>query len=394
MPRATSGFSQHLQAIDGLRGMAILLVVLPHVQLTDTLPGPEIVQKTVFSLGHGVELFFVLSGFGLALPLLRSINETSSGQIDLATYAFNRVFRIVPLYYVALVLVLAFNVLYRVSWHTLPPTLSLPHSPWQLFGQIFFFDRNIDMINSSFWSIPIQLRWYVMFPFLLMLFVRSRRAFFALLLALVVAYNATRFHQIDVGTLPLFMLGIVAADIFVRQHPVQRWGIGIMVLGIVLGHIGDRWASAPDQYGVEVAWTMQPTTLGWQIAAFGLVLAATANEAFRTFFASRPMVYLGLTSFSIYLIHEPVVEIGSRIFRPHGGLIVAGLAIGAGGILWALVERRISSRALRQRLRVRALPYVRSALAFCGAPASIALSVQTEPKYIEAEVVPQVQAAS
>jgi peptidoglycan/LPS O-acetylase OafA/YrhL len=378
----------HVRALDGLRGIAVLLVVLPHVQLTGSLPGPAIIQKMVHESAHGVEIFFVLSGLGLALPLLRSIHTIGSARLDVATYAFNRVFRIIPLYYIALVIVAALNVYYLRHWQPLPPTLALPHTPVQALGQLVFLDRNIDPIDSNFWSIPIQLRWYLAFPLLLLLYVRSSRAFFAVLVATVLAYNATRLHAMDIGTLPLFMLGIVAADVFVRQHPLQKWGFAIAAAGVFLGHIGDRWASMPDPHGVEIVWAMQPTTLGWQIATFGLVLAAGSNSAFRFILGSRVLVWLGAASFSIYLMHEPVIEIGARILGANSGLVTAGLGLIAGGALWFCVERHIAAPALRRRLRARTLPLVNAGLAFIGLPLMVSMS--EKPREVLAE--PNIQA--
>jgi peptidoglycan/LPS O-acetylase OafA/YrhL len=368
---AADAKSPHYASLDGLRGLAILLVVLPHAQLTGTLPGPDIIQRLVHDSGHGVELFFVLSGFGLASPLLRRAAVDARISIDIVRYAFNRAFRIVPLFYLALFLCMALNQLYIDKWSTLPATLAMPHNPFQLVGQFLFLDRDIDPVNSNFWSIPVQLRWYLAFPLLLSLYLSSRRAFMLVFVALVIAYNATRLHQMDIGTLPLFMLGIFAADLTIRQHPFRRWWPAIILFGLALGHLGDRWASFPDQHGNEVLWTMQPTTLGWQIAAFGLVIAATSNMHVASVLRLRLLQWLGVASFSIYLIHEPVVEISARLFGRNSGLLCAAAGIAAGGLLWFCAERRLTGADVRRALFAKFQPFLAESFAFLGIPPTV-----------------------
>jgi peptidoglycan/LPS O-acetylase OafA/YrhL len=384
-------FARHLRALDGLRGIAVLLVVLPHVQLTGTLPGPSIVQRITHDLGHGVEIFFVLSGFGLALPLLQSLRRDGSANLDIAVYAFNRAFRIIPLYYVAIVLTILLNLLYSLLWGTLPPELALAHTPVQMLAQLFFFDRNVVPVDASFWSIPVQLRWYLVFPLFLQLYVRSPRAFAVVLVALVAAYNFTILHVMDVATLPLFLLGIVAADQFVRGHPLQRYGPVIAIAGLALGHIGDRWATAPDQFGGQIVWAMQPTSIGWQLAAFGLVLAAASGSRLRSFLSAPPLVWLGIASFSIYLIHEPVVEIGARAFGPKGGLIDAALGLVAGGLVWVCIERRITASAVRQAIRAQVGPHIKAALRVLDLPAEVLMTDREQfsaPANAPAQIAP------
>jgi peptidoglycan/LPS O-acetylase OafA/YrhL len=359
---------RHLRALDGLRGIAVLLVVLPHAQLTGTLPGPDIVQRLTHDFGHGVEIFFILSGFGLTLPILTSIGGGDAPQLNLITYAFNRVYRIVPLFYIAFVLTVLLNAAYVRFWHDLPPTLSLPHGALQVLSQIFFLDRSAQLVDAGFWSIPVQLRWYLLFPLFLMLYVRSRRAFIAVLAAVVVAYNLTQLRSIDIGALPLFLLGMLAADLYVRDHPLQKFGFALAAVGALIGHISDRWSSAPDQFGHEVMWTMQPTTFGWQIAAFGLVLAAASSARFRWLLSTPPLMWLGAASFSIYLIHQPFVEIGARIFGPHGGLISSALGLAAGGVLWIAAELPLTAPALRRQIRARATPVIEAALTSLAIP--------------------------
>ena len=262
----------------------------------------------------------MLSGFCLALPILRELRSGRPATLSLATFYFNRAYRIVPMYYLATLLCLCFDRLYVAAGHPLPPTLALPNSVWSALAPYLFWDRGFDPVNTNFWSIPVQLRWYAIFPAAMVLYAFSRRLFWAAIVGAWIAYLATRLHSVDVGTLPLFLLGIVAADLHVLAHPWRRLAIWLLPVAMLLGHLGDRWASMPDPRGNDIPWTMQPTTLGWQLAAFCFVVAATSNGPLRALLQSRPFTALGVASFSIYLIHTPVIESWRAAFGPPAGL--------------------------------------------------------------------------
>ena len=98
----------------------------------------------------------------------------------------------------------------------------------------------------------------------------------------------------------------------------------------------ERTAAIPGPNGSEVATWFQPTVLGWQLAAFFFVIAA-GNVAWLTrSLSSTLLVAIGTASYSIYLVHEPIVS----YFAVHGApLAGALLAVAAGGAFWAIAER-------------------------------------------------------
>jgi peptidoglycan/LPS O-acetylase OafA/YrhL len=346
MDRSATASASRLATLDGIRAVAILLVVVPHIQLTDTLPGPVLVQRLAHDFGHGVEIFFVLSGFCLALPLLTELRNSGAATLHLSTFFFNRAFRIVPLYYAAIVLCSLLALFYYTHWHKLPPTIAVPQSPWDFAKHFLLLDRGVTLVNSSFWSIPVQLRWYVLFPVLIALYVRSRRVFVLIVAALVFAYNATRIDVVDVGTLPLFMFGIMAADLMVNRHPLRHLGYPLIAIGLVLGHLTDR----------HLSWTMLPTTFGWQIAAFGFVLAATNDDRLAKLLSWKPLVALGAISFSVYLLHEPLVEIVAAAAKGQSGLLGLGVTIAIAAGFWLVAERHFGRSPARRKVRSLAIP--------------------------------------
>lgn len=96
-----TGEKTHFHNLDGLRGIAILLVLLFHV------PRVKLPWLLAFQLNglYGVDLFFVLSGFLICSLLLRE--ERSTGQIHLKNFYARRILRIQPLYYAVLLFYVA-----------------------------------------------------------------------------------------------------------------------------------------------------------------------------------------------------------------------------------------------------------------------------------------------
>ena len=202
----------HIKPLDGLRGVAILLVIVPHIASAEMLPGPAWVQHTAATIAHGVDLFFVLSGFGLAYPLLAGRLNGTAVRLDLLTYTFNRCYRILPPFYAAVILAYVGAFLAKALGHfTNDDLLFVPHSIYEALAPLLLFDRANLPINPNLWTIAVQFRWYAVFPLLLLIWVKSPRAFGVLLGCAWLGYLFTRERTIDLGTIPLFMLGIVAA---------------------------------------------------------------------------------------------------------------------------------------------------------------------------------------
>lgn len=348
------GERRYLAVLDGLRGVAILLVVFPHLALVGLLPGPTVASAVTIRLAHGVEIFFVLSGFCLAYPFFAELRGTRVVSFSIPHFYFNRVWRIVPLYYLATLVSLV------VAWWlgTDQHIVALPPNWWSAIGPLLTLDRNVDFINPTFWSIAVQLRWYLLFPLLMRLWVLAPRLFVLLTAATWVLYYGTRVHSIDIGVLALFMLGIIAADLYVRKDQRMQWAMPLLPLAMVAGIIGDRWAVSPNPYGIDsVGWTMQPTMIGWQLAAFLLVIGATTTPWFGRLLAIAPLRMLGVASFSIYLTHESVIAVVSHLKSQHrlapqaAGLvaIVASFAIGLG--VYAAIERQLMHPRVRRGMR-------------------------------------------
>lgn len=159
-----------IKSLDGLRAIAMILVLFSHStwRYTDHISsGPEL-----FGLIHilyngwvGVELFFVLSGFLIASQLL---TKSLTPQFY-KSFALRRFFRIAPAYYVAIFATLFYLYILPVLFYGQDVDL---FAKWRLpiLSHVFFvhdyFARD-PMIDGIFWSIPIEMKFYLILPFLL-----------------------------------------------------------------------------------------------------------------------------------------------------------------------------------------------------------------------------------
>lgn len=327
--------------IDGLRAIAVLSVVAFHAAHWDPHLGSGFVQYAFSEGSHGVDLFFVLSGFCLSYPVLRALQRAGETTFDIVSYLARRTVRIVPPYYLAIAAIVGLLlILARIGWQV-PYELSLARVGWlDLAKQILFADRRPEFLNPSFWTLAVEWRWYFLFPIVLYVWTRSTRAFFFVILCCFVAAATTRAGGFDLPLLPAFMLGIVAAQFELEQ---RRFGVMALLLAILATIVG---IALEPLYGPEYFVQLQPAGL---VAAFFFVLAAGSIPALRAVLSFRPLAWIGVASYSIYLVHEPVIgalENGAGISPLLAAL--AGVAAGAG--FWALFERPFMKNPLKGQL--------------------------------------------
>lgn len=161
----------HVPALDGLRGIAILLVVAHHFGTAADLPGPSrlaigrVLERFCYAGWAGVDLFFVLSGFLISSILL----ATRERPAYFRTFYSRRVLRIFPLYFGTLVL----GLLIVPAVATLPPAFvgqARDHAIW-----LWTYTTNIALATGAvatfgvfdlYWSLAIEEQFYIVWPLL------------------------------------------------------------------------------------------------------------------------------------------------------------------------------------------------------------------------------------
>lgn len=342
--------------IDGLRGIAVLAVVLFHAGVHNPAlsANPHSPLSFVLRQGsHGVDLFFVLSGFCLAYPMLARLRSLGASRFNVAAYAARRVVRILPPYYAAIAVftILGFALL-RAHVSLPGPMAAQALSPAGILKQALFLDGDRQFIDASFWTLAIEFRWYFLFPVLLWIWVAYPRAFGVIALACI-ACGSTQFQNTDFIFLPFFMLGILAAELYARNAMIARIAAPscIVMLAIAAASTADG------------GWYYLARGPLWGIAMFCVVAAAGSIPLVRRLLSARILVAAGATSYGIYLVHEPVVALIERSTAQSAGsagayaLAVVG-ALAAGVVFSLVAEQPFVNSRLREKLLAHLQPAV------------------------------------
>jgi peptidoglycan/LPS O-acetylase OafA/YrhL len=355
---------RHVPALDGLRGVAIAGVLLFH---GGHLQGGYL----------GVDLFFVLSGYLITSLLLAEAG--AGGRVALGAFWARRARRLLPALALVLLAVAVYaallaqpselhqirmdalaTVAYVANWRFVFAHVSY----WSLFASPSPLQHT--------WSLAIEEQFYILWPLVIggVLWAQSRRrdmrptARSVLVLAGVLAiasgawgvvlYRLAGGNRVYYGTdtrVAAILLGAaLAAALSLRGPATTRRGrAGVEVAGIA------------GVVGLAIAWVALPGTspLLYQGALFACSVAALAVIAAATHpspgplarvLQARPLVWLGLISYGVYLWHWPVFLWVSRDSRLQGwGLFATQLAItlAVSVVSFVLVERPIRRGALR-----------------------------------------------
>lgn len=161
---------QHIQGLDGVRGLAALSVVVTHLHGWLFLQDVGILSPRVAPLldgRSGVQAFFVLSGFLITLLL---IGETArTGTVSLSKFYYRRALRILPLYGIFL---LAVTVIYVMD-HRLSSVTSLVYAYTYLYN--FISHAHYTGFIGHTWSLAVEEHFYMVWPVLFYLFYRAHR---------------------------------------------------------------------------------------------------------------------------------------------------------------------------------------------------------------------------
>jgi len=312
-----------LDVLDGLRGIAILMVVWWHLWLFSwltpnfTLFGRPMSLVLIPGTGlMGVELFFFISGFVLFYPYARYLFEGKPLQ-TVGQFAYRRFIKIVPSYVIALVGALL--LLWGFS--------SAREAIWQIFTHItfthiFWTDTWVG-INGVLWSLGVEVQFYLIFPLICWAFRRQPFLTYVAMVAVAVTYRTVlgRDHANDyviMGQLPayldLFADGMLAAWIFVfaRNHAtgIERFQWLALIIALAAG--AGLYALLENLLPKIWAEAYQP----WQSTNrvfFGALLAVfTLGSLFayrwwHAVIANRFFVFLGVISYNLYLWHNVIM---------------------------------------------------------------------------------------
>lgn len=327
LQRVTSS-GKLIPEIDGLRFVAIFSVFVYHVNGIINTKDPEAYKQTSGLNGFwksyithgnlGVQLFFVISGFILALPFARHY-LTGSKRPALKAYFMRRVTRLEPPYMLVMIMLFCYIVFiqHKYTFSALFPDLlqSLTYT----FN--FFHPRLVlPTVNPVAWSLEIEVQFYLLAPLLAALFFKSANA-------------TTRRTKIILGGLSFIVLqSLYEPPIRSLYDQMQYFLLGFLLADIYLYPLKVRIdASLAKWLGGFVLfalWLYEPTgvlswqsTLSWNLALICMIFVFYYLTLFTPFwntvFSKRIFVTIGGMCYTIYLIHSAIISIVLNLVMKH-----------------------------------------------------------------------------
>jgi len=319
--------------IDGFRALAVTIVVLFHAKV----PG--------FENGFvGVDIFFVISGFLITSIIAR---EQAGEGFSYGRFVMRRVRRILPALVIVMLVCLPF-----AWWLMLPDPLenfgqSLVATTLSANNILLWLTTGYWDLTSDFkpllhtWSLGVEEQFYIFYPVLLVLALRLR---FRACLALMAAMALLSF---------VLMVRALHSDPAAGFYLLHYRAWQLLIGGIAgLLFLRGRWAGRPALAAAGLALILlaliplalpMPVVLGLATLGTALyLLFARAEGPVTWVFTRRPVIFVGLVSYSFYLWHQPVFAFLRVAFFETPGLMAFGLAIalafGLSVLSWRYVE--------------------------------------------------------
>jgi peptidoglycan/LPS O-acetylase OafA/YrhL len=345
MGKTTSARTDHVGALDGLRGIAILLVLWAHLygisRINDRL-------LTVLQPGHfGVDIFFVLSGF-LITRILLSEKEKGS---PVRYFLFRRFLRIFPIYYLLLLILLPLRPAEELVWSA--TYLSNFYFPLQ--------DGHSPLDHT--WSLAVEEHFYLLWP--VIVFWLSRRQalaaialFFVLSVASALAFMPDEYlRRLILKASTCRFASLALGALFAYQEVAIRKRPGLAVRVALVGFLVTIAVGVTAAYFRPQHWGFFLTLFGGLPASASIVLAGIVvrpRSLAGRLLNGRPLRYVGRISYGLYLYHYPVFfYLGLVAPEQPQPVVLYALAIGLSFACASVSYRFIESPLLKWKDRYR-----------------------------------------
>ena len=283
-------------------------------------PSPEVLRWTgIFFYGHdAVDVFIVISGYSLMLPVLRNMGAFPGGA---KRFYVKRFRRIVPPYLAALALslLLIFTCIgTKTGTHW---DISLPVTWRDIVAHVLLVQDvyHPGKINGAMWSIAVEWHIYAWFPLLLWSW-RKYSPWLTALVMLALAYagqavvGGTPYSVISPAYYFLFVLGMIAASINFGNETMSNlskapWGIitAALFAGFVIAcRLQSFEQIVQRQFGMDL---LMGATAAALLVTAGLGQSSPVTRVLST----RRLAAVGTFSYSLYLVHAPIIQLVSQV---------------------------------------------------------------------------------
>ena len=321
--------SKYLPSIDSLRALAVLAVIIYHVDV-NYLPGGFL----------GVDLFFVLSGYLISSLIIKEYRKT--GSLNLYNFYIRRARRLLPAVYfmitVGLVVMVLFNeVLLRKSHLDAIFGYIYSSNWWYIFHKLDYFDSfGAQSPFKHLWSLAIEEQFYMIFPLLFLLVNRKKKSkdgtyklnknFLYVVLGLILVSLIAHILLFDINNISRIYFGT----------DTRAFSLLVGVVGAILYPMERLHAKVTPQQNmiysvvslVSIAtlitvmiYTSEYNTLLYRggfllVAILGLIVIISSGKQhtlMSRLLSFKPIVFIGKISYSLYLWHFPVLVLTTPV---------------------------------------------------------------------------------
>ena len=321
--------SKYLPSIDSLRALAVLAVIIYHVDV-NYLPGGFL----------GVDLFFVLSGYLISSLIIKEFRKT--GTVNLYNFYIRRARRLLPAVYfmitVGLVVMVLFNeVLLRKSHLDAIFGYIYSSNWWYIFHKLDYFDSfGAQSPFKHLWSLAIEEQFYMIFPLLFLLVNGKKKSkdgtyklnknFLYVVLGLILVSLIAHILLFDINNISRIyfgtdtrafslLVGVVGAILYPMERlhskvtPQQNMIYSILSLVSIAGLV------------TVMIYTSEYNTWLYKggfllVAILGLIVIISSGKQhtlMSKLLSFKPIVFIGKISYSLYLWHFPVLVLTTPV---------------------------------------------------------------------------------
>jgi peptidoglycan/LPS O-acetylase OafA/YrhL len=316
--------TSHRPSFDGLRGLGFLLVITAHV--------PSVPLFGFLQGWTAVWIFLTMSGYLVTMLMTRE--EKRDGRIAFGPFLVRRFFRIVPSYWMAILI-------YWLACYALPP-LRDDYAPFmaRLPSYLAFVPEYADTDGFSIfthaWTVGIELKFYLLFPPIAFLMIKRANWPFAAIAIAAALFTARGTFMAEAYVAVLFGALLAVALERPRGYTVVATMTRVPVLvplALIAGlfallHYGDQFTAL--------------AAVATYLLAYTIVQAAAVSPMLTW----RPLAYLGQRSYGAYLLHFLALRIGYMVFgsdSASAGFLAAcfclAVTVPAAEILYRTIER-------------------------------------------------------
>lgn len=321
--------AKYLPSIDSLRALAVLAVIIYHIDV-NYLPGGFL----------GVDLFFVLSGYLISSLIIKEYKKT--GTLNLYNFYMRRARRLLPAVYFMITVCLVFMVLFNgvlLRKSHLDAVFGYIYSSnwWYIFHKLNYFDSfGAQSPFKHLWSLAIEEQFYMFFPLIFLIFNRRKKEegkgpslnknFLYIVLGLILISLITHILLFDINNINRIyfgtdtrafslLVGVVGALLYPMDklsNPTNsKENLAYSAVSIISISILITIMFYTTEYNT---WLYRGGFL--LVAVLGLIIIISSGKQY-TFISKalsfKPIVFIGKISYSLYLWHFPIIVLTTPV---------------------------------------------------------------------------------